>query len=129
MSDCEILIVIHFGGQLEWDKGHPKYSNGDQMTFYVSSSTTYNSLIKMIYEATNWILHDEHPLIQYLHQNGRAFTLITIKNDSDIHVMFKACGAESNSIYIYVSRNYSSNAENCLSLSRYARIALYIFMI
>ncbi|KAJ8649140.1 hypothetical protein MRB53_002163 [Persea americana] len=62
-------------------------------------------------------MSEEPPRIQYLHKNGKAFTLISIKNDNDIRVMIKACGEVTKSVYIYLRRNINDGADHYPSLS------------
>ena len=117
MLDGELLIVVHFGGQFEWDRVHPNYIGGDQTAIFVNCNLTYISLVESVLQAINWVKSEEPPRIQYLHQNGKAFTLISIKNDNDIRVMIKACGEVTNSIYIYLSRNINDGADYYRSIS------------
>ena len=117
MLDGELLIVVHFGGQFEWDRVHPNYISGDQIAIYVNCNLIYISFVESVLQAINRVMFEEHPHIQYLHQNGKVFTLISIKNDNDIHVMIKVCGEVTNSIFIYLSRNINHCADHYRSIS------------
>lgn len=111
MSNDGVLIVLHFGGKFELDKAHLNYSGGNEKKLCVSNSLTYQSLIDRVLEETNLMqdepfhiqcLMQEEPChSQYLHQNGRAFTLMSIKNDEDIDVMLKARRSWKDDVHIY----------------------------
>lgn len=110
MSDDNVLIELHFGGKIELDKVHLNYNGGNQKNLHVSNSLTYKSLTERVLEETDLML--DEPLHiqclmqeachnQCLHQNDRAVTLMSIENDNDIYLMFKAHESGKNAVRIY----------------------------
>ena len=63
---------------------------------------TYGALVKKAIEASNWESSIQNLSMQYLHHNGRAFSMANIDDDINVRSTFKASGDESNGIYLYV---------------------------
>lgn len=128
MSDSEVCLVIHFNGELNLENGYPVYNGGDQKMIFISIIRTYSSLVQKLIEVTNWEMHDEYPYMQYLYHNGRAFTLISLKSDDDVHTMFKALRHGMDAIYLYVRRNSDNVGMSCQcqSQSRYTLMSCIV---
>ena len=105
MLNNEVCLVLHFGGGLILEQGNPIYNGGDCKMVFVAYNLSYSSLIEKILQVTNWKLHDEHLLVQYLYYTGRFSTLVGIRSDDDLKPMFKAYKNETDSLLMYVRRN------------------------
>ncbi|RWR83613.1 Transposase, MuDR, plant [Cinnamomum micranthum f. kanehirae] len=108
MSDCEVLIIFHYDGNFEFDIIRPVYNGGKQKMRYLSTNITYGSLVAEAIEASNWDSSTKSVSIQYLHHNGRAFSLASIEDDNDVNRMIKASGQDTNGIYLYVSKSWNN---------------------
>ena len=112
MSDREVLFIFHYSGDFEFDISRPVYNGGKQKMRYLPTDITFESLVKEAVEASNGeSSFIQNISMQYLHHNGRAFSMVSIDDDTDVRSMFKASGDESNGIYLYVFN--SRNKEQC----------------
>lgn len=102
MSDREVLFIFHYGGDFEFDISCPVYNRGKQKMRFLATNITYESLVKEAIEAFNGDSSIQNLTMQYLHHNGRAFSMANIDDDNDVRSMFKASGDELNEIYLYV---------------------------
>ena len=64
----------------------PVYNGGKQKMRYLLTDITYGSLVAEAIKASNC------DSSQYLHHNGRAFSLASIEDDNDVNRMIKASG-------------------------------------
>ena len=69
---------------------------------YLATDITYEYLVKEAIEASNEDSSIQNLSLQYLHHNGRAFSMASIDDDIDVRSMFKASGDKLNEIYLYV---------------------------
>ena len=102
MSVSEVLIIFHYDGDFQFDIIRPVYNGGNQKMRYLPTDITYESLVNEAIEAFNYDSSIQGLSIQYLHHNGRAFTMASIDYDNDVKRMFKASGNDVNGIYLYV---------------------------
>ena len=79
---------------------------------FLATDITYESLVKEAIEASNGDSSIQNLSMQYLHHNGRAFSMASIDDDDDVRSMFKASGDELNEIYLYVLNGW--NSEQCM---------------
>ncbi|RWR78801.1 Mutator-like protein transposase [Cinnamomum micranthum f. kanehirae] len=102
MSDREVLFMFHYGGDFVFDISRPVYNGGKQKMRFLATNITYECLVKEAIEASNGDSSIQNLTMQYLHHNGRAFSMASIDDDNDVRSMFKASGDELNEIYLYV---------------------------
>ena len=69
---------------------------------YLPMDITCASSVNEANEAANCGSSIQNLNIQYLHQNGRAFSMASIDDDNDVRRMLKASGNDVNGIYLYV---------------------------
>lgn len=109
MSDREVLFIIHYDGEFQFDINLPVYSGGKQKLKYLLSDISYQCLANETIESSNWDAAIQNLSMQYLHYNGRAFSMASIDDDNDVHLMFKASENETKAIYLYVSNSLNNN--------------------
>ena len=104
MSNREVLFILHYDDDFEFDISHPIYNGGKQKMRFLATNITYESLVKEVIEASNGESCIQNLSMQYLHHNERAFSMASIDDDNDVRSIFKASasGYESNGIYLYV---------------------------
>ena len=109
MSNRKVLFIFHYDGDFQFDISHPVYSGGKQKTKYLSSDISYQCLANQSIESSNWDTASQNLSMQYLHHNGRAFSMASIDDDNDVNLMFKASRNEMNGIYLYVCNGPNNN--------------------
>ncbi|RWR90905.1 hypothetical protein CKAN_02003400 [Cinnamomum micranthum f. kanehirae] len=102
MLDSEVLFIFHYDGNFEFDMIRPVYNGGKQKIRYLLMDITYASLVNEANEAANCGPSIQNLNLQYLHHNGRAFSLAGIDDDNDVRRMLKASENDLNDIYLYV---------------------------
>ena len=102
MTVNEVLIIFHYNGDFQFDIIRPVYNRENKKMRYLPTDITYESLVKKAIEASNWDSSIQRLSIQYLHHNGRAFSMVSINDDNTVKRMLKASGNNVNGIYLYV---------------------------
>lgn len=69
-----------------------------------------------------WVVQEDNITIKYLHQNGHVRTLVRVRNDDDVHVMFRAFGCATDSIYLYLHKFSDNKQEPCQPIFRFAEM-------
>lgn len=105
MSVSEVLIIFHYDGDFQLDIIRPVYNGGNQKMRYLPTDITYESLVNEAIEAFNWDSSIQRLSIQYIHHNGRAFSMARNDDDNDVKRMLKAPWNGVNGIYLSLQQS------------------------
>ena len=120
MSGDDLIVIFHYDGDFEFDMIHPFFKSGKQKMRFINNDITFNSLVNIALEASNWEETFDNISMDYLHYNGHVFSLVLIEDDNDIKCMLSLSQDDTNGIYLYIRRALVRLAE-CLEngLARY----------
>ena len=109
MSDREVLFIFYYDGDFQFDISRSVHSGGKQKMKYLSTDISYQCLANKAIKSSNWDTTIQNLSMQYLYHNERAFSMVSIDDDKDVRLMFKASGNETNEIYLYISNGLNNN--------------------
>ena len=95
-----MLFIFHYDSDFEFDISHHVYNGGKEKMRFLATDITYESLVKEVIEASNGDSSSQNLSMQYLHHNGRAFSMASSDDGNDVRSMFNASGYESTGIYL-----------------------------
>ena len=124
MSDRDLLVILHSGGQFVWDNGSPIYNGGCPKMAFLKRSITFTQLVQKVHELSIGNKQRFVPNIQYLHQNGKVCTLVGIRNDDDVEIMLRASVMDASAVYLYNQPNVVHTIDHQSTEHRYAIIGL-----
>ena len=104
MSGGDLIAIFHYNGDFEFDMIRPLYKGGKQKMMFINNDMTFNSLVNIALEASNWEETSDNISMDYLHHNGHVFSLVAIEDDNDIRCMLSLSQDDTNEIYLYIRR-------------------------
>lgn len=120
MCERDLLVIFHSGGQLIWDNRSPIYNGSCPKMAFLDNSITYSQLVQKICRLSDGNRLGHIPNIQYLHQNGKVCTLVTITNDGDVKIVFKASMRAASAVYLYIQPSVGDSVDHQLNEQRNA---------
>ena len=113
MSGGDLIVIFHYDRDFEFDMIWLLYKGGKQKMRFINSDITFNSLVNMALEASNWEKTSDNISINYLHHNSHVFSLVAIELDNDITCMLLLSRDDTTEIYLYIRRGVVRSAK-CL---------------
>ena len=86
---------------------------------FINNDMTFNSLVNIALEASNWEETSDNIKMEYLHHNGHVFSLVSIEDDNDIKCMLLLSRDDTNEIYLYIRRRLVRSAKCLEKQARY----------
>ena len=91
---------------------------------FLKRSITFSQLVQKVNDLSNGNNLGNVPNLQYLHQNPKINTLVSITNDEDVDIMFRASAVDASAVYLYIQPNAVHTVDHQSNEHRYAIIGL-----
>lgn len=88
-------------------------------------NTTYIELVEKVLYVIKWVLQEESPCIQFLHQNEHVVPLIDVEDD--VLAIMKVHSYNESVIYLHVCKAFVDKVYAVEANSRFVRMLLTFF--